>query len=265
MANTVQPGGQISRLWVIVKRAVLIPAIPIVAAVCMSAASLHAQSNSAFAVDTLDDLYQVDLATATKTLIGSTGQFLEGLALSPKGPMFGIDSGGSLYRVNKTTGATTFIGATGLGDIESLGFLNNTLLAIPLNGPPEVVALDTSTAKFTVIVTSKQAVGAIRSMAIATSHSIIICADQDPSGTQTGHSLYSMDLVAGKLTFIGTLNIGTNILLPAMAFNKVGQLFGLDQNGNEWKIDPATAAVTLIGNTGGTFWLDMTTGAQPKL
>src|SRR5258708_2768100 len=122
MANTVQTGGQISRLWVIVKRAVLIPAIPIVAAVCMSAASLHAQSNSAFAVDTLEDLYQVDLATGPRTLIGSTGQFLEGLALSPKGPMFGIDSGGNLYRVNKTNGATSCIRTTGLDDLASLGF-----------------------------------------------------------------------------------------------------------------------------------------------
>jgi hypothetical protein len=63
MANTVQPGGQISRLWVIVKRDVPIPAILIVAAVCLSAASLHAQANSACAVDTMDDLYQVDLTT----------------------------------------------------------------------------------------------------------------------------------------------------------------------------------------------------------
>jgi hypothetical protein len=92
-------------------------------------------------------------------LIGSTGQFLEGLALSLKGPMFGTDSSGNLYRVNKTTGATTFIGTTGLGDIEALGFLNNRLLAVPLTGPPEVVALDPNTAKFTVIVTSKLTLG----------------------------------------------------------------------------------------------------------
>jgi hypothetical protein len=42
-----------------------------------------------------------------------------------------------------------------------------------------------------------------------------------------------------------------------MDCNRAGTLYALDANGNEWTVDPCTAAVTLIGNTGSIFWLDM--------
>ena len=60
----------------------------------------------------------MDLTTATATPIGYTGQYLQGLAISPTGNLFGTDYLGNLYSVSKTTGAATFIGSTGLGDIE---------------------------------------------------------------------------------------------------------------------------------------------------
>ena len=82
----------------------------------------------AFAVDDTENLFSVDLTTATATPIGYTGQFLEGLAISPTGSLFGTDYLGNLYSVSKTTGATTLIGDTGLGDIEGLGFRGATLI-----------------------------------------------------------------------------------------------------------------------------------------
>jgi hypothetical protein len=38
----------------------------------------------------------------------------------------------------------------------------------------------------------------------------------------------------------------------------VYELYGLDSDGSEYIIDRNTAAVTLVGNTGGQVWLDMT-------
>ena len=73
-----------------------------------------------FAVDSTENLFSVDLTTATATRIGFTGQFLQGLAVSPQGALFGTDFLGNLFSVSKTTGATTLIGSTGLGDIEGL-------------------------------------------------------------------------------------------------------------------------------------------------
>src|SRR5438105_13789871 len=49
-----------------------------------------------FAVDVNKNLFSVDLTTAKATLIGNTGQFLEGLAVSPQGGLFGTDFVGDL-------------------------------------------------------------------------------------------------------------------------------------------------------------------------
>jgi len=37
-----------------------------------------------------------------------------------------------------------------------------------------------------------------------------------------------------------------------------------DNDGSEWIIGPTTAGVTLVGNTGGQFWLDMTAAPVPE-
>src|ERR1035437_198319 len=235
------------RLWVI-----------LLAGMCIRTAGLQAQGNLVYAVDTQKSLYQVDLTTATTTFIGTNANLLEGLALSPTGQLFGTDVSGYLYRVNRTNGATTLIGNAQLGDIEALRFMGKTLLAFPnIGGTGKIYSLDTSTAKATAVMTTKFVLGGIHAMAIAADKSILISASLDRSGQLTYHSLYSIDLTSGNVTFIGNMDIGTNVSLGAMDFDRSRQLFGLDQNGNEWIINPTTAAVTLIGNTGGNFWLDM--------
>lgn len=241
------------RLWII-----------LLAGMCIRTAGVRAQENLAYAVDTQKSLYHVNLTTATTTFIGTNAYlFLEGLALSPTGQLFGTDVSGNLYRVNKANGVTTLIGNTRLGDIEALRFMGKTLLAFPNTATGLIFSLDTSTAKASAVVATKFRTNGIHAMAIATDRSILISAGLDPNHQLTYHSLYSIDFSSGDVTFIGNLDIGTNVSLAAMDFDSSRQLFGLDQNGNEWIINPTTAAVTLIGNTGGQFWLDMCTGAQP--
>ena len=107
-----------------------------------------------FAVDNTETLFSVDLTTATATPIGFTGQFLQGLAVSPQGSLFGTDYLGNLYSVSKTTGAATFIGSTGLGDIEGLTFRGTTLIGTDfsnLGGLTTVSAINSTTAAATPI------------------------------------------------------------------------------------------------------------------
>jgi hypothetical protein len=83
----------------------------------------NAGSVVAFATAVGGDLYSVDLATATATLIGNTGvNLMEGLAMSPSGMLFGTNDGGTLFSISTTTGVATSIGSTTLGDVEGQSF-----------------------------------------------------------------------------------------------------------------------------------------------
>src|SRR5713101_7699108 len=154
-----------------------------------------------FAVDTTGSLFSVDLTTATATPIGPTGQFLQGLAVSPQGSLFGTDYLGSLFSVSKTTGAATLIGSTGLGDIEGLSFRGTTLIGTNfsnLGGPTTVSAINTSTAAATLITTFSQ--GPVRAMAVLNTNTIEVASD-----TPISQSLVSVNLSTGTNTALGQL------------------------------------------------------------
>src|SRR5437868_4607938 len=127
-------------------------------AISLAAGILHfsvrsaAADQLAFAVDNTENLFSVDLTTASATLVGNTGQFLQGLAVSPQGSLFGTDFLGNLFSVSKATGAAAFIGSTGLGDIEGLTFRGTTLIGTNfsnLGGTTTVSAIDPTTAAAT--------------------------------------------------------------------------------------------------------------------
>jgi hypothetical protein len=213
----------------------------------------------AYAVDTKVNLYLVDITTATKTLIGSTGVtfLLEGLALSPAGILFATDTNGNLYSINKTSGAATLIGSTGLGNIEGLDFNGNTLIGTNFSSTPKVYSINTTNAAPTLIVTAASSTGVVRTAAVLDSNTLLISTDGPPNDT-----LSKLDLTTGTVTGIGTLAVNGSTF-AAMDFLADGKLYGLDNDGSVWLIDPNTAAVTLHGNTGGDFWLDMTTASVP--
>lgn len=234
---------------------------------CVFALQLHAQGRFAFASDTQSNLYRVDLLRATKLLVGTTGlPFLVGLALSPKEELFGTDALGNLYRVDTMTGVTTLVGDTGLGDIEGLHFYGKTLLGIPLNPipPVRIVAIDTETAATTPVVAATHDIGGVRAMTVAKGR-VLVSAD---SPTGTAHDLFSIDLKTGKVAFIGVLKIGDGsppfFALFAMDFDRQGTLYGLDATGGEWIVNPHTADVTFVGNTGSDFWLDMAASSSHR-
>lgn len=206
----------------------------------------------AYAINTTENLYLVDLGTAAKTLIGNTGVFLEGLALSPGGQLFGTDTGGLLYSLNPTTAAPTLIGNTLKGNIEGLDYNGTTLLGASFSSPTTIFSVNTSNASTTNIVTATSSTGVPRTMAVLDSNNILI-SGQVPST----NTLIRINLTTGAVTTIGTMAVHGS-QFAAMDFASDGNLYGLDNDGTVWRIDPNTAAVTLIGNTGGDFWLDMT-------
>ena len=206
-----------------------------------------------FAVDNTTTLFSVDLTTATATPVGPTGQFLQGLAVSPTGSLFGTDFVGNLFSVSKTTGAATLIGNTGLGDIEGLTFTGTTLIGTNfsnLGGPTTVSAIDTTTALPTTITSFSQ--GPVRAMALVNPNTVDVASDSPVS-----QSLVSVNLLTGTNTSLGQLPSSGAALIAALNFGTDGVLYALDPLGNEFTIS-SNGAGFLVGNTGGQYWLDLT-------
>ena len=195
----------------------------------------------------------MDLTTATATPIGLTGQFLEGLAVSPQGGLFGTDYLGNLFSLSKTTGAATLIGSTGVGDIEGLSFRGITLIGTDfsnLGGPTTVYAIDTTNAAATPITSFSQ--GPVRAMALLNTNTIDVASD-----TPVSQSLVSVNLLTGSNTNLGQLPASGAALIAALNFGSDGVLYALDPLGNEFIIN-SNGAGTPVGNTGGQDWLDLT-------
>src|SRR5712671_6192526 len=198
-----------------------------------------------FAVDNTTTLFSVDLTTATATPVGPTGQFLQGLAVSPTGGLFGTDYLGGLYSVSKTTGAATLIGSTGLGDIEGLTFRGTTLIGTNfsnLGGPTTVSAIDTTTAAATTITSFSQ--GPVRAMALVNPNTIDVASDSPFS-----QSLVQVNLLNGANTNLGQLPSMGAALIAALNFGTDGVLYALDPFGNEFTIASNGAGIP-VGNTG---------------
>jgi hypothetical protein len=235
-------------------------AVRLTIAMTIVASILHFSLRSAaadqigFAVDVTGNLYTFDLTTAAATPIGNTGQLLEGLAISPQGALFATDFLGDLFSVNKTTGAATLIGNTGVGDIEGLTFRGTTLIGTDfsnlLGGPTTVYAINTSTAAPTAITSFSQ--GPVRAMALVDTNNVDVASDSPVS-----QSLVQVDVTTGTNTVLGQLPSMGAALIAAMNFGTDGNLYALDPLGNEFII-ASNGAGTLVGNTGGQDWLDLT-------
>jgi hypothetical protein len=211
-----------------------------------------------FAVDATGNLSSVDLTTATATPIGPTGQLLEGLAISPQGSLFGTDNLSNLFSISRATGAATLIGNTGIlnngsPDIEGLTFRGSTLIGTDfsnLGGPTTVYAIDTTTAAATAITSFSQ--GPVRAMALVNPNTADVASDSPVS-----QSLVQVNLLNGANTVSGQLPSMGAALIAALNFGSDGTLYALDPLGNEFII-ASNGAGTLVGNTGGQDWLDLT-------
>jgi hypothetical protein len=201
------------------------------------------------------DLYSIDPKNWSATFIGSTGQYLEALAISPSGQLFATNTNGDLFTLNTATGASTLIGSTGRGNIEALDFNGNTLLGVALNNTATLFSINTSSAAVTDLATLSPGPGSIRSIAVDSSGVLYIRSDGSPK------TLSSVDLATGAVTSVGSL--GGNSLY-AMDFGPNGTLYGFDDNGFIYSINTSTGASTYLGTTGTILWLGATIQAVPE-
>jgi hypothetical protein len=223
--------------------------------ILVSTAASAAADQIGYAVDIADNLYSVDVTTATATLIGNIGSviFLEGVALSPSGALFGTDPFGDLYSLNKTTGAGTLIGNTGLGDVEGLAFDGTTLLGTDSNDPTTIYAINTTTAATSPVTSFPR--GNVHAMTVQNRDTVFVATDTS-AADPFPETLISVNLTNGADTALGLLP-DSNVI-GALAFGTDGNLYALDTGGDDYLINQSNGSGTLIGNTDGQFWLDMT-------
>ena len=225
--------------------------LALTALTCLALApAAHAQVN-AYAVDTNSNLNLVNLSAATVSTIGPTGQFFEGIALSSTGSLFGTNGSGQLYSINTATGASTLIGGTGRGNIEGVVFNGSTLLGIDFAITPTIFSINTADATTTNLVTLSSAIGAVRAMTLLDSNDVLVRSDRPQN-----NDLDRVNLTTGQVTVLGQM---PGDIDAALGFGSDGNLYTLDDNGNEYLINPSNGSGTLVGNAGGLFYLDLAT------
>jgi hypothetical protein len=89
-------------------------------------------------------------------------------------------------------------------------------------------------------------------MALLNSNTIDVASDSPVS-----QSLVSVNLLTGTNLNLGQLPSAGAALIAALTFGTDGLLYALDPLGNEFIIS-SNGAGTLVGNTGGQYWLDLT-------
>jgi hypothetical protein len=208
-----------------------------------------ALAQMAYACDTAENLYLVNLATGSAVLKGNTGVFLEGLAYQPgTGRLFGTT--GNLYELNPNTGAPINSWPTGLGNIEGLDSDGNTLWMTDFNAQMIIHQWSTITNSFITHLDTNAQDGVSRAMALNMVGNVAYFVGDQPQF----QTLWKFDFV-NPATAIGPLN---SQLVAAMDTDLNGTMWGLDAGGNIGTFDLATGAFTTTGNnTGGQFWLDM--------
>lgn len=211
-----------------------------------------------YVVDNEENLSTIDLASATATLIGNTGVFFEGLALSPGGTLYGTDDTGELWSINTTTAVPTLIGSTGLGDLEALAFVGTTLItATNAAAGVSVYTLNTSNATPTLLVNTNPLVtdeGAAAMTDVDSNTALFIAGYEG-----TPQTLDSVNLTTGATTVIGSTGLDPVEVqgIFGIAFSG-GTLYGVGDIGNEYTINPATGAATSFAESSGDqFFLDL--------
>lgn len=217
-----------------------------------AAAPSHAQF--AYAVNTSQDLYMVDLTTGGKSLIGNTSAgFIESLSLNPAGSLFGADTAGNFYSISTGTGAATLIGPTGLGNLEGMDWTGGGTWAVDFATTPSLYIINEVTGVPTFFVTSNTATGSVRTMAFNIGGTTLYMLGDSP----TLQTLYGM-VPSGVTTQLGPLGNANLVAAADMDLN-TGTFWAMDSAGNIGTISTVTGALTLTGsNTGGDFWLGMT-------
>jgi hypothetical protein len=193
-------------------------------------------------------LVTIDPATGLATPIGSSGQHLPGLAVSPTGEIFATTQGSAseLYRLDATNGQAFPVGPTGVDFMDAIAFdRDGNLWGLANAGAGTLYRINRTTGAATFVGPTGQLVGGL--------------AFDPMDGTAYGSAggsvdaIFRVNLSTGAATFIGATGIGGST--PDICFDVNGHLFGVKGGGSVTPsdliaIDKSTGAGAVIGSTG---------------
>ena len=155
-----------------------------------------------------------------------------------------------LFRIAPISGAGTILGNTLFNWSQrscDVHLPSNTLFAVTdTPGPtPRLFRIDRTTGVATLVATSAFVPGLDQVTALAISPSGMAYVS-DLANT----SLFRMDLVTGALTFVGDSGpIGVSDGFADLAFDSMGRLWGVRNQGGLYRIDTDTAVATKVANS----------------
>jgi hypothetical protein len=196
-------------------------------------------------------LVSIDPATGLGTTIGSTGQHLPGLAVSPAGEIFATTQGvaSALYRLDAANGQAFLIGPTGVDFMDAIAFdRSGNLWGLANTGGGMLYRINRTTGAATLVGPTGQFIGGL--------------AFDPMDGTAYGSAgnnvdaIFRVNLLSGAATLIGATGIDGST--PDICFDVNGHLFGVKGSGGALAvsdliaIDKSTGAGAVIGSTGVT-------------
>ncbi|MBI4915076.1 MAG: hypothetical protein HY825_04455 [Acidobacteria bacterium] len=217
------------------------------------------------AVDSSRALYEIDVATGAKTLIGTVSAnagTTAGLAIGAANVVYLTSTGNdSLYTLDLATGTATLVGAYGdaaivMHGLEYVPATGKLYGASSHNGG--LYDINTATGAATLIGTS--GLGSFTNLGWDSTNGIMYA-----TNSNTPENLYTMNLATGAVTLVGALNGPTNPNGVAYVA-ATDTLYMVDNStDNLYTINRATGAATLIGTTGSGNLLGLawTTGPVP--
>lgn len=191
-------------------------------------------------------LYTLSTTTGQATLVGTSGVTgsTVGLALSDQaGQLFGSQPFG-LGRINTDGSGASYVGSGGIEGLEYVAATGTLYGAI--NG--QFFTVNQSTGAILVNLASPPGAAGpadVEGLAYGGGYIYGLAGSAGPRG-----DLYRYNIGADSWAFVG--NAGILFDLPGLAYDPImGWLYAIgSQDSNLYRIDPATAAATLIGPTG---------------
>jgi len=191
------------------------------------------------------NLYSIDLSSGIATRIGATGYSdIEGLSFDANGVLYGYDDTvEELVTLNVWTGAATAVGHSGLA-VTEVGLTFDDVGALYLSNeiPHVLYKLNPHTGASTPVGLMSQSV-----CGLAFQNGVMY-----GLGGSSTNNLVSINRTNGVVTPIGPLGTVT-VTDGGIDFDAHGVLWGLDEGGRLFTINPANGAATMVANIGNGF------------
>jgi len=191
------------------------------------------------------NLYSIDLSSGVATRIGPTGYSdIEGLSFDANGVLYGYDDTvEELVTINLATGAVTPVGHSGLA-VTEVGLTFDDVGALYLSNeiPHVLYKLNPHTGAPVPIGLQSQPI-----CGLAFGNGVMY-----GLGGSNTNNLVSINRTNGAVTPIGPL-LTLSLVDGGIDFDAHGVLWGLDETGKLFTINPATGAATLVANVGNGF------------